>query len=269
MKGLSFGFLGAAAWVLTACSTDTFTGADADVDGGVTQDAASSDGSRSDAGCTPTPIVCPANALCSSFDDSQDNTFNPFANISLNGGSVTYETDKVVSCPRGILASSSSNATQPRGAIGASAKVTQVASAHARIETDVFLPDNVEGDVVFVALGANADSTTAVSFAWSSGNWVVVDGVTGDVANVQPRVGDWNHVALDVTFSSAATNLGKIELDYEDTNGHVQKASMQKATLPTGSATVSSVAFSLGVMPTGTAAGTTNAYYDNVQFSPF
>src|SRR5438309_2110909 len=87
------------AFALGGCSTDTFVGGD-----GATGDAAQGD-AQGDGGntCTTTAVACPKTADCNSFDNGQ--VLAPFGDLSLNGGTISFESDTSVTCPQAIVAS--------------------------------------------------------------------------------------------------------------------------------------------------------------------
>ena len=254
----------ALALVLAGCSADTFVGAD----GAVAGDAGGGGDAREDAGCT-TGAACPPNALCSAFDDAQE-TLGPFVNISQNGGNVTFETDQVFTCPRALAAfspMSPSTTTLPRGAIGATKSITAVVTAHARAELDVIFPKVLTGAASFLFMYANSDVNNGLGVVYT-GSWLVHDGVTNDDVNIDPKTGEWNHVAFDVTFAQA-DNVGVISFTYTDSGGNVQTAKLSKSTLGGGVPTVSSLNFGVGVLPFGTTSGPMTMYIDDIVFSPF
>jgi hypothetical protein len=251
---------------LAACSTDTFVGPDGSVGDSGPDDVRSNEGGSVDASpCNPTPLTCTPNQVCNTFDQSQP-TLAPFGDASQNGGAVTFTSDQFMTCPHAVAAMAPQTTGQARGAFGASAAITGVAVTHARVELDVLLPKNVTGSTAFVFLYANSDTSHGVGLVNQGGNWFVLDTTSGQNQGIDPRVGAWNHVALDVTFSESS-NLGKVELDYIDSSGKPQIESFGSQTLV--GTTIQSVAFIAGVVPYGTTTAPTTAYFDDVVWSPF
>ena len=256
------------ALVLVGCSTDTFTGPDGSTDDGGGGDATNESTGPGDGACTPVGTACPANALCNSFDDTQE-TLAPFVNISQNGGNATFVNDYVVTCPHALLAfapASGGTGTLPRGGIGGSATLNvPSAVAHARLELDATFPKNPSGPATFLFMYADGDSTNAVGVVWNGSDWVLHDSVTNDDASMSPRADVWNHVVLDVTFSESG-GTGGASFTYTDTNGQTQVAKLAKSTLAT--TIVSSVTFGAGVAPLGGTSGPMIMHMDDVVFSP-
>ncbi len=251
--------------LLAACSTDTFTGPDGAFDDARTE------GSTGDSGptCQVAP-ACPAKAQCSGFDDANQ-SLGTFVNISQNGGNVTFVSDLVVTCPYALAAfcpASASTSNAPRGAIGATAQITAVVTTHARLELDVIFPKTLTGAATFLFMYPNTDVNDGVGVIYT-GSWLLHDGVTNDDVSLEPKTGEWNHVALDVTFAQS-DNIGALAFTYTDKNGQLQTAKLSKSTLDAGVVpTVSAINFGAGVLPFGTTSGPMVMHIDDVIFSPF
>ena len=263
----------ALALALTACTADTFTGADGSLEDGGSGDAIAEGGSGDASGCAPGGFTCPANGSCNAFDDASP-TLAPFTNFSTNGGGQSFETDQAVTCPRGLVAMvpQAAAGSPVRGGIGLTNNLlTPSLTAHARVELDILLPKSPTGPSFFVYLYAGSDFSQGIGFEFQNGSWLLKNHVTNDEVTLQPppRTGTWNHVALDVIFSTSG-NVARSEVDYLDPTGTKQVAPLQgKATLPGGTATVSQITFVAGVGTTGLTSGPMTVYLDDVAFSPF
>jgi hypothetical protein len=262
MKRLAFALIG-----LASCSTDTFSGGgDSGTDGAV--DAQNDGGTTGDGSSCATPPACSAVEECNAFDDTQQSSYAPFSDVSQSPGTLAFSTDQFVSCPRSVVATLASGVNGARAALGASKTITDAVSAHARIELDVLLPKNVTGGSTFLVLYANGDAAgSAVSLESAGGQWYVRLRATNGQKSITPRVGAWNHVALDVTFS-ASTSLGKATFEYVDANGTKQTAPLQDRTLPGGTATITQVAFSAGIVPFTSISAEMMTFMDDVVFTP-
>lgn len=262
----------ALALVLTGCTADTFTGPDGSPGDGGSGDAIVEAGGGDGSSCTPGGISCPTNGSCNAFDDGSA-VLKPFSDLSQNGGSQSFETEQAVTCPRGVVATvpQSSAGTPVRGAIGmTNLLLTPVPTGHARIELDILLPKPPTGPSFFLYLYAGTDFSQGLGFEFQNGNWLLRNHITNDEVTLQPlpRTGAWNHVALDVTFSTSG-NVGKSELDYVDESGTKQVATLQKETLSGGTTTYSQITFVAGVGTSGLTNGSMSVFLDDVVFSPF
>ena len=264
MKRLAFALLG-----LASCSNDTFTGGD---DSGTDSpvDAQPAEGGSGEGGSCASPPVCSSFEQCNAFDDTQQSSYVPFFDLSVAPGSIGFSTDQFVSCPRSVASTmGAGSAAGARAALGGSKTITtSPLSAHGRIEMDVMLPATVTGGATFLALYANNDAmTSGVALEWAGGQWYMRVRATNNQQNITPRVGVWNHVAIDVTFS-ASSSIGKASLEYVDGSGKKQIATLQDSTLPGGTTVISRFDFTAGIVPFNTVSAEMKSFMDDVVFTP-
>jgi hypothetical protein len=262
MKRLAFALM-----ALAGCSTDTFTGGGDSATDGPTTDARDDGGTTGEGGSCATSPVCSSVEQCNAFDTPE--AYPPFFDLSQAPGALAFSTDQSVSCPRSVAATiSASGVNGARAALSGSKAITNAVGAHARIEMDVLLPKTVTGGSTFLVLYANKDAAgSGVALESSNGQWNMRVRATNAQKSVNPRVGAWNHVALDVTFS-AANNLGQATFEYTDASGSKQSTSITDSTLPGGTATFSELAFTAGIVPFATLSAPMTTYMDDVVFTP-
>lgn len=249
---------------LAACSTDTFATSDAATDG-ETDGTASVDGGGDGMSCPPPPS-CTASQQCTTFDDAVA-PFGVFNNTSMGGGMVGITTDHFVTCPAGMLASLPPT-NGARATIGSTVGISPVAAVMVTLEVDAFLPTAVPGNVSFLAVGAAVDQSGVGLGAGVSGYYLFVQ-ASGQAMPLTalPKLGAWNHIRLDVTFS-ADNSMGSALVTYDtDTQGR-KSAQVKNSTLPGGSGAPSNVSAEVGPNPETTLPSVIVAYYDDVVFTP-
>jgi hypothetical protein len=245
-----------------ACSTDTFVAPDSGSDSGSTEGGVEAGGPDACA----VPQACLPNQICLDFDHSA--SYSPFVDASKNGGKVEISSDQFVTCPHSMLSTVpiATATTPPSAAVAGVIPIQQLATAHGHLEADVYLPEKTPGAAGYLTIAANADLNTVVMLGVSQGgDWALYVQATTNAVTIQPRVGAWNHVVLDVTYSSSG-GTGKATLQYTDTTGTTKTAQISDSTLPGGTNVVTSVAAGVGIQPTGASTDSVSAYYDDVAF---
>ena len=197
---------------LLACSTDTFVGPDGgSADAAPPDDAGHADASG-EAGVADAcaGFVCTA-GLCASFDQSLE---LPFADNSTGGGATAITTDHAVSCPAALEADlPQTGASFARAAASAMAPASTGTTAHVVVDAYVWLPANANGAFAAMAIRSGASDQVQITHD-TSNSWHLHVGASDRDAPITPVEGAWNHMILDVTFSSD-TGVGQASLTYD------------------------------------------------------
>jgi hypothetical protein len=257
--------------VLAACSTDTFTGADASSDGG---------GGGGDAGVDAAPACVQsfcANANATTCDDFDTNA-QGWANDTTNSPSFAIATTQLhaTSCPNALQVVMTAMTTSPAGTEPHGYVITDLQKpTDVTVTFDAFLPDIPIADagfvdgMVFFALRATSDTLWAVRLERSADTAWFLRLHQGTTTNVQSvpvtniLTGALNHMTLKVHNAQDLT--GSASLVYQTTQSAspqtVQLTNVQ--TLPTSGALLST-SFAIGAGALSAISQPYTFFYDSI-----
>lgn len=256
-------YLALLAVALVACSADSFVsgdggGADAAVDAPGTGDGGSGGGDA----CVAVPMSCPQNSECANFDQGSGN-YGPFKDASQQG-QIQITTSQYHSCPSSLEADlPASGATPARAAANFDSNGLSVLNPHATLDAWVMLPTSVSGTFSALTLYAG-DSRVQVTS--SNGNWLLHVDASNQDQGIKPWTGHWNHMRLDVIFSSDG-GTGMATLSYDGDNGVPAAPAIINDKTWAGSSTNLVADLGADVGLAGFAQQAVTAYYDDVQLT--
>jgi hypothetical protein len=240
--------------VMTACSTDTFTG----VDAGDSGTGGDSSGGGDAHACVPNFCQSAKASTCNDYD--QPTTPSGWSTDTSSGLSLGPEQTNVTSCPTALQIVVSPQAAPPVNqephaysvaALGNPGDVTAVFDA--LLPTIPNAPTGIADGFVIFSLRATADGAWAVRLERSGDTaWFlrVHEGVGVAFSSPTQNIltGAWNHMSLSVHYASDAS--GSASLTYDTGSGPQTVTVTGHATLPnTGvSPQVTSFAIGAGVL---------------------
>jgi hypothetical protein len=180
---------------------------------------------------------------------------------------ITTSTAERVSCPQSMLVSaeSATSGTASRAVI----TDTQSATAtHAVLELDAYLPTSPTGAGSFIALSTSA-ATSGIGLGFGDGVYsLFVQAKSTNIPLSPPlRLGGWNHLKLDVTFS-ADNMVGSATLTYDADGGGRSPLTYSGITLA-NAVPITSLSAEVGIDETMPPTVEMLVYFDNVAFTPF
>jgi hypothetical protein len=236
---------------LAACSNDIFGSPDASDDASPADGAV--DGGGGPEACTSGLACSGTQAACVTFDPNE----GPFTDQSLSPGSTSISTDEYVTCPSSLLSDLPTTGASVGKAIVSHDFTETGQSANITVDLSVWLPANANG--AFSALAVRIGDMDVVQLASSAGSWFLRVLASGESRSIQPVLGAWNHMVLQVVFSND-TNIGEASLTYDADGGARPTAIIKDRT--TSSIAITTITADLGLQGTTTAA--MKAYYDDV-----
>jgi hypothetical protein len=220
--------------------------------------------SHHDAGC---PSFCakhtPTPGSCNDFDESSSIP-SDLTVVANDGGSVTISETEAVSCTNSLSAELPMIGSPSTSAAVAFAEGPFTASSSTiTLDLDVYLPDDTMSYVTFFALKLGDGLPLGLQHHgdafWFLGNSSQAPETSINVGlTTPPLVGAWNHMTLEVVYSTTA---GSATLTYEGDDHTTHSVMFSGAT--TASSSSDGMAL-LGMIAPETTETAFATYYDNV-----